>query len=211
MRAMVTLGMVSPPERVPRGFDLVELQCEKSVPKKTAQLPKAKYTVHAPYYGTIATDKEQKAKDARMRIIDASSFARKVGGKLVVARAGFYAKKKPGDVFEIVKKNCKDLKRSMSIPLGIETQPRQSQFGSLNEVLRLAKEAKIVPVLNLSAIKDREGKINLGEVLNKVKSPYCHYNSRVDLETLAYVAKKIDDITLVAEDEKAADSLSKVL
>ncbi len=208
---MVTLGIASPPERVPEGFDLVEIQCEKSVPKKSAQLPKAKYTVHAPYYGTIATDKEQKAKDARMRIIDASAFARKVGGKLVVARAGFYAKKKPGEVFEIVKRNCKNLKRSMSVPLGIETQPRQSQFGSLNEVLRLAKEAKIVPVLNLSAIKERDGKINLEEVLNRVKMPYCHYDSRVDIETLAYVAGKMYDVTLVAEDEKAADALSKVL
>ncbi len=208
---MVTLGIASPPERVPNGFDLVELQCEKSVPKKTVQFPKARYTVHAPYYGTIATDKEQKAKDARMRIMDASAFARRVGGKLVITRAGFYAKKKPGEVFEIVKRNCKELQRSMSVPLGIETQPRQSQFGSVNEVLHLAKEARITPVFNLSAIKERDGKINLEEVLNLVKEPYCHYNSKVDIETLAYVANKVYDITLVAEDEKAADALSKVL
>lgn len=208
---MVTLGIASPLDRVPEEYELVEIQFEKTVPKKAVSLPKNKYTVHAPYYGTIATDKEQKAKDTRMRIIDASAFARKVGGSLVIARAGFYAKKDPAEVFGIVKQNCKRLTESMSVPLGIETQPRASQFGSLDEVLKLAKQVKIIPVLNLSAIKQREDGLDIKKVLSRVKAPYCHYDSNIDVETLAYVAKKIQDITLVAESEAAAKKMAAVL
>jgi hypothetical protein len=208
---MVTLGVAATADKVPEGFELVELQFEKSVPRHVAALPKKTYTIHAPYYGTIATEKEQKVKDAQMRILDAANLAKRIGSRLVITHAGFYAKKTPEETFLTVKRNASELVSTMGVPLGIETQSRHTQFGSLDEVLRLSKEVRVTPVLNLPAIQQRDGALDIGKVLASVAKPYCHFDESIDLKTLAYAAKRVADATLIAENENAALALSRLL
>ncbi|MBN3037268.1 MAG: hypothetical protein JW834_02380, partial [Candidatus Diapherotrites archaeon] len=75
---------------VPSDFGVMELQFEKSVDIKVGEVKALRSSfpgvinVHAPYYGTIATDKEQKVRDAMMRTRETLDVARALRSELVV-------------------------------------------------------------------------------------------------------------------------------
>ncbi len=151
----------------------------------------------------------QKVDDAIRRITESAKVAEKLNADIVVARAGFYSKREPREAMQELIKHCKELLAGINVPLGIETQPRQSQFGSLDEILELSEKVNIVPVINLPAVVHREGQVNLQRVLNGLNKPYIHFNDIVDLEELA--AALPQKYTLVAETLDSAEVMRELI
>ncbi|MCK4328111.1 MAG: TIM barrel protein [Candidatus Diapherotrites archaeon] len=204
------LGVCLAPGDVAPEWDYVEIQFEKSVsydPEWKHSGPR--FGVHAPYYVTLTSPKLQKVDDAINRILGAAEVARKLNADIVVTRAGFYSKQEPGEAMEALARNCREIMKKTSVPLGIETQPRQSQVGSLDDVLELAEQVGIVPVVNLPAIVQREGEIAIERVLGLVEKPYIHFDESIDLGELA--AALPQKYTLVAETVKAAERMRELI
>lgn len=201
------IGVCLGPEDYVEGWDLVELQFEKSVSLDREFPFSQSFTVHAPHYLSLTSPKLQKVDDAKMRILEADDAAKRLDARLVVFRGGFYSKRPPAEAYESLKKACGELQKQMYTRIGIETAPRQSQFGTVEEVLRLAEETGVVPVLNIGAIQERGG-AGLG-FLQEVGEPYCHFDGTVDLEELA--AALPQKYTLMAEDLKSAERMRELI
>lgn len=204
------LGVCVRPGEFRPHWEYVELQFEKSVsydPEWRFSGPR--FGVHAPYYVALGSHKMQKADDAMKRIIETARVGEKLNADIVVARGGFYSKRAAGEVMRDLVERCEKLQDAIRIPLGIETQPRHSQFGSLDEVLELADRIGIIPVINLPAIIAREGEVNLSKVLNLVEKPYIHFDDSINLEELA--AALPQKYTLVAEKPEAAELMKTLI
>jgi len=198
------------PEEFRPGWDFVELQFEKTVSFKPEwRNASTKFAVHSPYYVSLTSPKQQKVDEAINKIIDSAKVGEKLGATIVVARAGFYSKRTPAETMDDMVRNCRETTRQLRIQLGIETQPRQTQFGSLEEVLQLAEKTGIVPVINLGAIRARSGELDIKRVLSRVDEPYIHFDSSIDLEALAAALPR--KYTLVAEDAGSAEKMRALL
>ena len=196
----------------PGGFDsrweFVEIQFEKNVSYNADwRYAGPRLGVHAPYYITLASPKPQKRDYAIRQIMDAAKVARRINADIVVARAGFYSKQTPEETMRMVVESCKEVMGSIDVPLGIETQPKHSQFGSLDEVLRLADGVGTVPVLDLAAIRERGG-LELS-VLEDMKNPYIHFDGSIGLEELA--AALPNRYTLVGKTVADAEAMKAIL
>lgn len=128
-------------------------------------------SVHAPYYINLANP--AKAGASKKRILDCCDRVKRFGGTIVVFHPGYYGKKDKEEVFDIMVKACKEMAKKTSALLGPETTSRESQFGTLDELVRLSREVgsrSCVPVVDFSHIYARaNGKINYKEVLDKMK------------------------------------------
>lgn len=202
------LGVCLKPREFDPKWDFVELQFEKSVSYNADwKYSGPRFGVHAPYYVTLASPKPQKADYAVHQLIEAGKIAHKLNSDIVVARAGFYSKQSPEETLEKVVISCEEVMKAIDVPLGIETQARQSQFGSVEEVLELAERVGIVPVFNLGAMKKR-GDFDLS-VLKHMANPYVHFDESLDLEELA--AALPEKYTLVGETVSAAEAMETIL
>lgn len=202
------LGVCLRPEEPLRGWQFVELQFEKSVSYSHEwRSSGSRFGVHAPYYVSLTSPKLQKVDDAINRVIEAADVARRLNADIVVVRAGFYSKHSPAEAMAALVANCKELLGAIDVPLGVETQPKPTQFGSLAEVLELAGKANIVPVLNLPAIAERGG-LDLA-ILGQGERPYIHFNATTDLCALA--AALPQKYTLVAEDVVSAEKMRALI
>jgi len=202
------LGVCLKPAEFNPRWDFVEIQFEKNV----SYSPDWRYAgprlgVHAPYYITLASPKPQKRDYAVRQITDAAEVARRINADLVIARAGFYSKQAPEEAMRVVVKSCEDALGSIDVPLGIETQPKKSQFGSLDEVMRLAEATGVVPVLDLAAIRERSG-LDM-TMLRGMKRPYVHFDGSIDLEGLA--AALPENYTLVGKTVADAEAMEIIL
>lgn len=133
-------------------------------------------SVHAPYYINLANP--AKAKASKKRILDCCDMVKRFGGTIVVFHAGYYGKQDKEKIYDIMVKACKEMARKTSVLLGPETTSRESQFGTLDELVQLSKEVKgCVPVVDFAHIYARAGgKIDYGEVFNKMKK-FKHIHS----------------------------------
>ncbi|MFC2174717.1 TIM barrel protein [archaeon] len=202
------LGVCLRPEDYRSEWEFVEIQFEKSVSYNLDwKYSGPRFGIHAPYYVSLTSPKLQKVDDAINRIVEAGEVARKLNADIVVTRAGFYSKREPEEAMEVLAKNCREVMKKLSVPLGIETQPRRAQFGSLKEVLKIA-EIGVVPVINVPAVIEREGEMDFG-VLGSLKNPYIHFDMSIDLEKLA--AALPERYTLVAESREAAIEMKELV
>lgn len=102
-------------------------------------------SVHAPYYVNLAADDPVKETASRQRILDSCRMAALMGARNVVFHAGFYQALSAEQAFARVAAAIDDLQAAASenrwpVVLCPETTGKPSQFGSLEEVLRLARE-----------------------------------------------------------------------
>jgi len=177
------LGVMCNAENIP-DWPLVEIQFKKAV---MLRLDKARQlranaqiiNVHAPYYGTISSDKEQKTRDAMHRILEAVQVGHAIGSEIIVTHAGFYSKNMPEKTYGIVRKNYEKLiEQAGLIKIGVETMPRTSQFGSAKEVTRLAEDIGITPVFNLDSMQERGmGEKEVIDLVDSWDDAYCHFKN----------------------------------
>ncbi len=104
-------------------------------------------TCHAPYFINLASIERAKVEASIKRILDSARIASRCGAESVTFHAGFYMKQQPEHVYRTIKKTLIQLsdtvkQEGLDIALKPELTGKPSQFGSLEELLRLATEIK---------------------------------------------------------------------
>jgi len=133
-------------------------------------------SVHGPYYINLASEDKSKIEASKKRILDSCEKAHYLGAKYVVFHAAFYGKHSKEECYQIVRKEVFDLQKTMKqkgwddVSLAPETTGKGSQFGDLDELVRLAKETGCHMCVDFAHLKARNnGKIDYDEVMQKIK------------------------------------------
>jgi len=123
-----------------------------------------KLSVHAPYYINLNGENETLVK-SKKRIIDSARIGFICGAKSVVIHAGFIQGNSREAVYEKIKKQLIEIieqlkSEGIDITLRIETMGRNSQFGSLYEVLDITEVDGVLPCIDFSHLHAVTGKNN---------------------------------------------------
>jgi deoxyribonuclease-4 len=158
--------------------------------KKIGELAKKldiKLSIHAPYYINLASDDNRKIEASKKRILLSCERAHYLGVRYVVFHAAYYGKHEKEKCYEIVKGAILDMQkiikqRGWKVLLAPETTGKASQFGDLDELVRLHKETGCFLCIDFAHLKARcNGKINYGGVFEKLKNEkitelQCHFS-----------------------------------
>ena len=159
------------------GLDCLELEFVKGVKMggdtaemvgKTAREMEVRLSVHAPYYVNLNAAEEGKRLASMERLVASARTAEKCGAESVVFHCGYYSK--DGTERDREERTFQNIKRGIGEVVSIlraerspvvlrpETMGKKSQFGSLDEILRLCKEVDgLLPCVDFSHIHAREG------------------------------------------------------
>jgi len=150
------LGPLKGVERVAQlGLECMEIAFTYGVRMKAADARAAgrlarskriRLSVHAPYYVNLAADDPAKRAAGKQRLMDACQRAHLLGAENVVFHAGFYQKKTARETFDRVLTAVDELQLAIQrnrwrVSLCPEVTGKTSQFGSLDELLKLKKAA----------------------------------------------------------------------
>ncbi|MBW2974398.1 TIM barrel protein [Candidatus Woesearchaeota archaeon] len=130
---------------------------------------------HAPYFINLASDDKAKVNASKIRILQSCERMHNMGGGPVVFHPGFYQKKTKEETYSLIKDQVLDLMKAIKenkwkVQLALETTGKHSAFGSLDELLQLAKETRCSVTIDFAHLKARsEGKMHYSEMLDNVK------------------------------------------
>ncbi len=181
------------------GITAMELEWVQSVPRNPERMAeireyaerlKMTLTVHAPYYINLNSDKPETIEASVKRILDALSMSELAGVRSVCVHAAFNRKMEPDAVYENVRE-CVDRimahkkKLFPHVNLGLETMGKSSQFGTLEEVLRISKEYDLYPVVDPAHMHARtNGLINSTKEWNEMFDLYEKYLGKKSLSNV---------------------------
>lgn len=137
--------------------------------KKTAEKNDIILTCHAPYYINLNAIEKPKIYASMNRIIKSAQITNLCGGYSVCFHSGFYLKQDPKKVYENVKKYLGEIVKKLkdegnNIWIRPETTGKPSQFGDLNETLKLSIEFdNVMPCIDFSHFHAKTGKYNTYE------------------------------------------------
>jgi len=120
-------------------------------------------TAHAPYYVNLAAKEEEKRRKSIEYVVKSAEVLHAAGGWSVVFHPGWYMKRAPSAVYEMVKKSLAEIVerlKSLSVDVWVrpETMEVKSKFGNLDEVIRLSQEFDMVlPCVDFAHLRYREG------------------------------------------------------
>ncbi len=147
---------------------------------KIAKKFNIKLSIHAPYYINLASEDKKKIEASKKRILNCCERGHYLGVKYIVFHAGYYGKYNEKECYQIIKKQIQDMqkvikKKQWKVKLAPETTGKKSQFGSLDELLKLARETGCFFCIDFAHLLAREGHINYKEIFEKIKKiPYVH-------------------------------------
>jgi len=113
-------------------------------------------TVHAPYYVNLNSAEAEKIEASKDRIIQAARAGAWAGATSVTFHAAYYHNDDPEDVYQRVKHHMMDMlerlnKEAIAIRLSPETTGGPSQFGTLEELVRLGRDVPgVYPCVDFS-------------------------------------------------------------
>ena len=171
------------------GLEAMELEFVRSVnltEKKAKELGEnasendIKLTCHAPYFVNLCSKEEIKITASKKRILKAAKIANIAGAESVTFHAGFYQGREPDKIYDKIKTEIKKMvkilkKEGNPIILRPETTGKGSQFGSVEELVNLAKELSQVSVcvdfahLYARSIGELNGEKDFSSVLSYIK------------------------------------------
>lgn len=163
------------------GNDLAN-QCGKAAKELGIKL-----SVHAPYYVNLASDDMQKRKDSMKRIIDSCERGHHLGAINIVFHAAYYGKHSKESVHDIVRESVIQMqehieKKGWKAKLAPETTGKGSQWGDVDEIIKLVKETDCSFCIDFAHVYARNrGVIDYGNVLDKLetikpKHFHCHFS-----------------------------------
>jgi len=120
-------------------------------------------TAHAPYYINLAAKEEEKRRKSIMYVVNSARVLHAAGGWSVVFHPGWYMKRSPSLVYEMIKDGIKkilEILESEDIDVWIrpETMEMKSKFGNLDEVIKLSQDFdKVLPCVDFAHLRYREG------------------------------------------------------
>jgi len=136
-----------------------------------------KLSVHAPYFLNLCSSKKQTVEASKNFILDSMERAQAMKAEVVVAHLAYYSGLTPEKAYEIVRKEVKDIVEKAKergikdVLLGGETTGKVSQFGTVEELVKLSKEVKgCTIVLDPAHIFARNaGKIDYSKMFDEVE------------------------------------------
>lgn len=154
------------------GVRMSDNQAEK-IGKRAKELDIA-LSVHCPYYINLASSEKAKVTASKKRILESSQKGHLLGARYIVFHAGFYQERTKKDTYSIIKKEIEDLARTIKknrwdVVLAPETTGKRSQFGDIDELLKLRKDTGCELCVDFSHILARDGVIDYDSVFNKLK------------------------------------------
>jgi deoxyribonuclease-4 len=165
------------------GLDCMQLEFAHGVRMKeevSSALRKVSYelniplTSHGPYYINLNAREQDKIDSSVERIIQTAKISDLCGAESMTFHAAFYMKDSPYDVFDLVEKSMNVIEERLSkLDIEIELRPeltgKTSQFGSLDELVQLAKMVgSCKPCLDFSHLYARTNEFNTYEEFTKV-------------------------------------------
>ncbi len=147
---------------------------------KIAKKFNVKLSIHAPYYINLASYDKKKIEASKKRILNCCERGHYLGVKYIVFHAAYYSGRPEKEIYEIVKKAVIEMqkvikKKRWKVKLAPETTGKKSQFGSLDELLKLARETRCFFCVDFAHLLAREGKIDYKKVFEKLKRfSYIH-------------------------------------
>jgi len=214
------------------GLQAMEVEFTHGVNMKTAlakEVGKAakkldvSLSVHAPYFCNLASLEPQKRGATRKRILDSCERGHLLGARYIVFHAGFYQGRDRAEVYDIMLEQIGKLQevireKKYDVVLAPETTGKPTQFGDLNELLRLRKDTGCELCIDFAHMLAREGKRDYDEIFSKIKNfnhihshfsgiEYSEKGERRHLiteigdikELLSHVIKNKVDITIINE------------
>ncbi len=146
-------------------------------------------TVHAPYYVNLNAPDKVKLAASKKRVLDALSMGEIAGVRSVCVHAAFNLGQPPETVYDNVRRAVDDiLKHKKLFPhvnLGLETMGKPTQFGTLEEVLRISREFGLYPVIDPAHLHARSnGAVNSTKEWNEMFDVYENYLGKKSLMTM---------------------------
>ena len=118
-------------------------------------------TAHAPFYINLNAREEEKVEASVQRIIETALTTKELNGYSITYHAGFYLGQEADRVFEQIKNQTKIITDELSkignkIWIRPETTGKSTQWGDLDEIIRLSKEFEtVLPCVDFSHIHAR--------------------------------------------------------
>ncbi len=170
------------------GLDCMELEFVRQVQmgEKTARQVSdiagqadIKLSAHAPYYINLNSREPEKIKASQTRLLQTARIASLCGVVSVVFHAAFYMGDPPAVAYDTVRKYLKEVlvqlkQEDIRLWIRPEIMGKGSEFGTLDEVIRLSQEFdEVLPAIDFAHWHAREGKFNsypeFTSVLQQVK------------------------------------------
>jgi len=118
-------------------------------------------TAHAPFYVNLNAREEEKVEASVQRIIETAMTTAELGGYSITYHAGFYLGQEADKVYEQIKKQTEVITSELDnvrnkIWVRPETTGKPTQWGDLDEIIRLSKEFEtVLPCVDFSHIHAR--------------------------------------------------------
>ncbi len=149
--------------------------------KEIAEKNNVVLTCHGQYYINLFSLEKEKIEASKQRILNAARIAHACGAWSVCFHAGFYMKQSSEIVAESIAKSIKEITTILNnegntIFIRPETTGKQTQFGTVDEILNISQEIEtVMPCVDFSHLHARSnGKYNSAnefrEVLTKVET-----------------------------------------
>lgn len=132
-------------------------------------------TAHGPFYINLNSQEEEKIDASLQRIIDTAYVAKQAGAFSITYHAAFYMGKDKETVYNQVKTQTQrilDVLENENIDVWIrpETTGKATQWGDLDEIIRLSKEfEQVLPCIDFSHLHARSaGEYNTYDEFSKI-------------------------------------------
>jgi len=146
-------------------------------------------SVHAPYYINLASEDKTKITASKKRILDSCERAHFLGAgakAAVVFHAAYYGKIPHENCYELVKEAIVEMQKTISknkwnSVLAPETTGKKSQFGTVDELLKLSKETGCWLCVDFAHLLARNNHIEYKALFEKLKHSApkhipCHFS-----------------------------------
>lgn len=146
-------------------------------------------TVHAPYYVNLNSPDTVTLAASKKRILDALTMGEIAGVSSVCVHAAFNMGQPPPKVYDNVRRAMDDILKHKKlfhhVNLGLETMGKPTQFGTLEEVLKISREFDQYPVIDPAHLHARyNGAMNSTEEWHDMFDLYEKYLGKKSLKTM---------------------------
>jgi len=142
------------------GLDLMELEFVRGVkasPETARKIGRAAkdnnitLTTHAPYYVNLNSKDPQKIIASKKYILQSARIGNEARAKSVAVHPAYYGKDAPEKTYQTVKKHIMDVIRILKkeknpIKIAFETTGKNTAFGNLDELIKMASEVSQLEV-----------------------------------------------------------------
>ncbi len=160
-------------------------------------------TAHAPFYVNLNAAEPEKVEASVQRIIETAEVANELGGYSITFHAGYYLGQDSEDVYNSISKQIKVItdvleKSGNKIFIRPETTGKATQWGDVDEIVRLSKEYETVyPCVDFSHLHARYAGImntydefcSVFEKIGKELGEFALNNFHAHIAGIEYTAK----------------------